>query len=141
MLTKAKEIYKKYKQIINYLIIGGLTTLVNLLVYYSLTLFVLNPENGLDLQIANVVAWTVAVVFAYFTNRKYVFESKEKTLKEAIKFFISRLSTLFIDMGLMYLLVTRLHFNDKIIKVIVQIIVIVLNYVFSKFFVFKGDKK
>lgn len=137
---KVKELYLKYKEIINYLIIGALTTLVSLLVYYFLTLTFLNPENALYLQIANVTSWICAVIFAYFTNRKYVFESKNKSFGEVIKFFLSRLGTLLVDMAVMYIFVTRLHFNDKIMKIIAQVIVIVLNYVLSKFIVFKGDK-
>ena len=112
MLKKVKEYYIKYKEIINYLIIGALTTLVSLIVYYSLTLTILDPKKALDLQIANVISWVCAVIFAYFTNRKYVFESKNKSFSEVIKFFLSRLGTLLIDMGLMYLLVTRLQFNE-----------------------------
>ena len=137
---KVKEIYLKYKEIINYLIIGALTTLVSLLIYYSLTLTILNPDNALDLQIANVISWIGAVIFAYFTNRKYVFESKNKGMSEIIKFFLSRFGTLLIDMGIMYIFVTKLNFNDKIMKIISQIVVIVLNYILSKFIVFKGDK-
>ena len=136
-----KKYYLKYKEIINYLIIGALTTVISLIVYYALVLTILDPGKSLELQIANVVSWIFAVLFAYFTNRKYVFESKNKGYGEMIKFFLSRISTLLIDMLLMYIFVSCLKFNDKIMKVIVQIIVIVLNYVLSKFIVFKGDKK
>ena len=136
-----KKYYLKYKEIINYLIIGALTTLISLIVYYGLVLTILNPNNSLELQIANVISWTFAVFFAYFTNRKFVFESKTEGYGEMIKFFLSRIGTLIVDMVLMYIFVSCLHFNDKIMKVIVQIIVIVLNYIFSKFLVFNGDKK
>ena len=140
-MKKIKELYNKYKEIINYLIIGGLTTVVSLVVYYGLTLTILNPNNGVELQIANIISWIVAVTFAYFTNRKFVFSVSEKaTFKEGVKFYLARVATLFVDMALMYVFVTRLSFNDKIIKIIVQVIVIVLNYVFSKFIVFKKDK-
>ncbi len=138
-MKKIKDLYFQYKEIINYLIIGGLTTIVSLSIYYLLVLTVLNPENALELQFANVISWVFAVIFAYYTNRKYVFESKNKSSKEMIKFFLSRVTTLIIDMVLMYLLVSLLHFNDKIIKIIVQIIIIILNYLLSKFIVFKGD--
>ncbi len=138
---RIKEYYTKYREIINYLIIGVLTTLVSLLVYYFLTMTILNPKEPIDLQIANVISWICAVTFAYFTNRKYVFANSDKSFKEVIKFFLSRLGTLIIDMVLMYLLVSVLHLNDKVIKVVVQVIVIILNYVLSKFIVFTGDKK
>ena len=136
-----KELYNKHKEMINYIIIGGLTTIISLIVYNGLTLTILNPDNGIELQIANILSWVVAVTFAYFTNRKYVFTVKDKAnLKEATSFYLSRVVTLLIDMLLMYILVTVLKFNDKIMKVLVQIIVIILNYIFSKFFVFKKKK-
>lgn len=129
---------KKYGEIIRYLIIGVLTTIISLVVYYSLTYTILNPNKALELQIANVISWIISVTFAYFTNRQFVFQKKDKyNLKEMISFYLSRIGTLLIDMFLMYLLVSIFKFNDKIIKVLVQVIVIILNYIFSKFIVFK----
>ena len=99
---------------------------------------ILDPNIGIELQIANIVSWIFSVTFAYFTNRKYVFKSKNKiSFKEGISFYISRIGTLFLDMLMMYVFVTVLGFNDKIIKFVVQIIVIILNYILSKFIVFK----
>lgn len=133
-----KELCIKYKEIINYLIFGVLTTLVSLLTYYLLVYTILNPNKPLELQIANIISWITCVTFAYITNRKYVFNSKDKNIiKEIIKFYSSRLSTLFIDMLIMFIFVTKLNFNDKIIKIIVQIIIIILNYILSKLLVFK----
>lgn len=135
------KMYHKYEEIINYLIIGGLTTLVSLIVYYGLTLTILNPNNGLELQITNIISWIISVTFAYFTNRKYVFKQKDNVnMKEASQFYLSRVSTLLIDMLLMYVFVTKLAFNDKIVKIIVQVIVIILNYILSKYIVFKKKK-
>ena len=71
-----KELYLKYKEIINYLIVGVLTTVVSLTVYYGLVLTVLNPKNPIQLQAANIASWICAVAFAYWANRKFVFESK-----------------------------------------------------------------
>ncbi len=136
-----KNLYHKYEEIINYIIIGALTTLVSLLVYYGLTYTIFDPNVSLELQITNIIAWIASVTFAYFTNRKYVFKKKNKAnLKEASEFFLSRVSTLLLDMLLMYVFVTRLEFNDKIVKIVVQIVVIILNYVLSKLFVFKKEK-
>lgn len=136
-MKKIKDLFIKYQEIISYLIFGVLTTVISLATYYLLVYTILDPNKGFELQIANIISWIAAVTFAYFTNRKYVFKSnKEKRLKEAFNFYLSRLSTLLIDMFLMWLLVTELSFNDKVIKMIVQIVVIVLNYVFSKFLVF-----
>lgn len=140
-MKKIIELYEKYKEIINYLIVGGITTLINLATYYFCVFTFLNPENPIELQTANIIAWLTAVVFAYFTNRKYVFESKETNkLKEGFKFFIARLITLLVDMAVMGLGVSILKFNDKIIKIISQVLVIVGNYVISKVFVFKKNK-
>ena len=90
-MNTIKTLYQKYKELINYLIVGGLTTVVSLGVYYGCVLTFLNPEVPVQLQAANVLSWIAAVTFAYFTNRKYVFESKnEKRLQEAAAFYGSR---------------------------------------------------
>lgn len=137
-MKKIKELYKKYKEIVNYLIVGVLTTIVSLIVYYLLVFTILNPENAIQLQIANIVSWIMSVIFAYFTNRKYVFESKNPNkLKEAGKFATSRIGTLLLDMLIMYLGVSLLNFSDKIMKLISQVLVIIGNYILSKLFVFK----
>jgi len=141
-MNKLLSLYKKYEEIINYLIIGGLTTLVSLGTYYLCVLTFLNPNDKLELQIANVISWIFAVTFAYFTNRIFVFKSKnQKKLKEALSFYSSRLLTLLLDSGLMFLFVSMLHFNDKIVKLLVQFIIIVANYILSKLFVFKKNEK
>lgn len=137
-----KKIYIKYKEIINYLIVGMLTTLVSLLTYYVCTTLFLDPQKPFELQIANIISWILSVTFAYFTNRKYVFESKNKNkIKEGFKFFSSRIATLLLDMFIMWLGVTVLLFNDKLIKIISQILIIISNYVLSKFLVFKKADK
>ena len=71
---------KKKKEIINYLIVGVLTTFISIGVYYILTITILDPNNEFELQIANVISWIIAIIFAYITNRKYVFESKNKNI-------------------------------------------------------------
>lgn len=132
-----QKLYRKYHEIINYLIVGILTTVVSLGVYYFCVVTFLDPDNGLQLQIANVISWIAAVTFAYFTNRKYVFASRNPNkMREAFAFFLSRVSTLLIDMGVMFLAVTLGGMNDKIAKLISQVIVTIANYLFSKFFVF-----
>lgn len=137
-MKNVKTLYLKYKEIINYLIIGILTTIFSLAIYYLSVFTFLNPNNGIQLQFANIISWVAGVIFAYFTNRKYVFESKNPNkLKESSKFVSSRITTLFTDMLIMYLGVTLFHFNDKFIKIISQIIVICGNYILSKLFVFK----
>ena len=141
MIKFIKDMYFKYKEIINYPIVGGLTTVVSLAIYYGCTLTFLNPDNPVQLQLANILSWIGAVTFAYFTNRKFVFESKNANmLGEAISFFVARIGTLLMDMGIMFVFVTCLHFNDKIMKLVVQVVVTVANYIFSKLFVFKKEK-
>ena len=128
----------KCKEIIRYLIVGVLTTVLSLGVYFILTNTFLNPHKKLELQLANIISWFISVLFAYITNRKYVFESKEKHIfKESLAFFSSRLATLILDMLIMFLGVSIFNFNDKLVKLFSQIVIIVLNYVFSKIFVFK----
>lgn len=137
VMGKIKKIMGRYRELISYLIVGGLTTVVSLGTYYGCTLTVLDAAVPLQLQAANVLSWIAAVTFAYFTNRKYVFESRNQhMLKEAGAFYASRLSTLLMDMVLMFLMVTILGWDDKIAKLIVQVVVTVANYVISKFFVF-----
>lgn len=141
-MKKIKDLYLKNKEIINYLIFGVLTTVVSLATYYILVLTILDPENAIELQIANIISWITCVTFAYITNRKYVFDSHEKNiLKEMFKFYSARLLVLPIDMISMYIFVTKLKLNDKIIKIIVQIIIIIANYILSKLVVFKNNKK
>ena len=134
------ELYKKYKEIINYLIVGVLTTMVSLGTYYISVITFLNPNNPLQLQIANVISWIAAVSFAYVTNRKFVFESRNSNvLKELATFVGARIATLLMDMFCMFLMVTCLGINDKIAKIIVQVIVTVANYIFSKLWVFHSN--
>ena len=138
MVVKIKKLFNKYEEIILYLIIGGLTTLINILTYYIVTHTFLNPLNSIELQLAEIISWFFSVVFAYFTNRAYVFKKKNNvSLKEFFYFVSSRILTLLIEMLIMYIFVSKLKLNDQVIKVIAQIVVIVLNFIFSKFLVFK----
>lgn len=131
------NLYKKHEEIINYLIIGFLTTLISLLIYYVLVFTIINPNKPIELQIANISSWIGAVIFAYFTNRIFVFKSKDKNVtKESSKFFVARLITLLIDILFMFITVSVLHLNDKVMKIVDNILVIVLNYIFSKLYVF-----
>ena len=129
---------KKCGEIIRYLVVGILTTIVSLGVYYGCVLTIFDPNNALQLQLANIFSWIAAVTFAYFMSHYFVFQSHEKNLiHEAAAFYSARLLTLFIDMFLMFVLVTLCNTNDKIAKLIVQVIITIANYIFSKLFVFK----
>ena len=142
MKNKLLKLYKEHREIANYLIVGGLTTLVSLVVKYALLFTILDATNGIQLQIAVIISWIISVAFAYWANRKYVFESKSKDyLKEIGLFVSSRISTLLLDMFIMWFFVTLLKLNTQvwviIWTIISQILVIVLNYILSKFIVFK----
>ena len=81
-----KDFKNKYGEIISYLIVGVLSTVVSMSVYYGLVLTILDPNDAIMLQVANVISWVVSVTFAYFTNRKFVFKSKEKNTRNLIKY-------------------------------------------------------
>ncbi len=126
--------YKRYEHYILYIIFGVLTTIVNFVVFGTLIKFIDN------LLIVNTIAFVVAVLFAYFTNNKYVFkEEKEKNLKEKInkiiKFYSTRITTFIIETAILYILVF-IGLKDIVAKILVAIIVIILNYLLSKWIVF-----
>jgi len=130
-------IYQKNKEIINYIIAGVMTTIVSVGSYYLLRIIANNYLFN------TVLSWILAVLFAFVINKKYVFESKDNNiLKEMSMFFSSRIITLLIEISTMFLLVDMLKTNDMIAKILVQFIIMILNYILSKFIVFKkGDKK
>lgn len=137
-MKKLWELYKKHEEIINYLIVGVRTTVVSFIAYVASTRTFLDPNNPVQLQIANIIKWVVGVSFAYVTNRIFVFKSKEQNiLKEITAFTSSRVLTLFLDMGVMWLLVTKMGINDIIANTISIVLVTVGNYILSKLFVFK----
>ena len=131
-------IYYKNPEIWNYLIVGFLTTVVSLIIYFIATRTFLDPKVDLELQIANIVSWVFAVIFAYVTNRIFVFQSKNKNIiSEFFKFLVSRILSLLMDMGTMFIIVSLLNASDVLGKIVSQIIVIVANYILSKLIVFK----
>ena len=132
-----RKYWDKYKDVILYLIFGGLTTVVNIAVYW-ICVHIL----GTGVMFGTVAAWALAVLFAYLTNRTMVFHSSaagaQAVLKEIPSFFGCRLGTGVVDWVIMFVFVTVLRFNDMIVKIAANIIVIVLNYVLSKFVIFKN---
>lgn len=126
-----QELIIKNKEIIKYLIFGILTTLVNILCFYIL------DKLNVDIYINNTISWIVSVIFAFITNKLYVFESKSldiKTIfKEGTSFLGARIFSYFVDMGTIYLLFDGLRINKLISKIVSNIIVIIINYIFSKF--------
>lgn len=135
-----KTLYKKYEEIINYLVFGVLTTIVSVVMYLFFANVVFSVKTDFTVQASNVLSWICAVTFAYITNRKYVFKSKtfgKKQVKEVSDFFLARIFSLIVDMAMMFILFSIIHMDDTISKIIVQIVVVILNYVLSKVIVFK----
>lgn len=122
-------------ELVTYLFAGVATTLVNYIVYFIATRLL-----GLDILLGTWVAWGVAVAFGYVVNKAFVFHTpwdSVAVLREAGSFFAMRLVSLGMETVLMYVTVELLHLNDLVMKLIVNIVVIIVNYVFSKMVVFK----
>ncbi|WP_416828549.1 GtrA family protein [Ectobacillus polymachus] len=129
MLNRRKEVF-------NYLLFGGLTTLVNIVTYYLFVKFF-----HVDYKVATTIAWIVSVLFAYITNKKYVFNSQHSSMTQLFKEFFYfmgfRILSYFIDIFSMILFVGVLHVNDLLSKIIANVVVVVFNYFASKYVIFK----
>ena len=133
-----KELWNRYKSVINYLFFGVCTTLVNIIIYYLCARILKMGTAG-----STAAAWAASVLFAYITNKLFVFESRsfEKGLmiREIASFFACRLLTGFLDLAVMYVCVDHLGWNDMVMKVISNVLVIVINYAASKILIFKKN--
>ena len=131
--------YNKYREVLLYLVFGGLTTLINIISFYILR------KLNIKIYTSNVIAWILSVLFAFITNKLFVFESKNKkakeNVKEVISFFFFRVLSLIFDMAFMYVMIQIFTANEMLSKVISNILVIILNYLFSKLFIFKSQKE
>lgn len=143
-MKKIWNLYKKYEEVVNYLVVGGLTTIVAIGSKLLLLATILDQTNGLELQIAEVISWFLAVTFAYVTNRIFVFKSKtsgSKCAREIFNFFKGRIVTQLIQMFIMWFFVTLLKLDSNVwvlvFTLVCQVMQIVLNYVISKLLVFK----
>lgn len=139
-MEKIKELYTKYKEVINYLVFGVLSTIVNFFTYFISARLI-----GIDEVISSGISWFCAVLFAYITNKVFVFESKTHGIKEFVKeivsFFLARIiSGALCDVGTFAIMVKVLHINDIISKVVTQVMVVIVNYIFSKLIIFKKKK-
>ena len=127
--------FNKFREVLMYLFFGGLTTVVNIVSFYILR------KLSVEVYVSNIIAWLIAVIFAFITNKLFVFESRGKSKKEnareLISFFGFRILSLGFDMGSMFLLIDILHVGEMISKILANILVIILNYIFSKLFIFK----
>lgn len=129
--------YKKYKEVLLYLFFGGLTTVISIGSYAFF-----DVSMHIDPMIANVFSWILAVLFAYVTNRIWVFNNVAEDLKgiiqEIISFFGGRVATLLMEEAILYVGIKLLGMNSILIKVLAQVLVVIANYIISKLFVFKG---
>ncbi len=138
-LGKFVDWYIEKQEIMRYLVFGGLATVINIVAFAVL------DKTGMQTLISNAIAWILSVIFAYFTNKLCIFYSKtinkKELAKEIISFVGCRIFTLIIDEAIMFTFVDKLQFNSILMKIIANIIVIILNFVFSKVLIFKGKQK
>ncbi len=140
MLTKCKQLCKKYREILIYLIVGVLTTVFSWVACFVCERLFLDPGISWQNAIINTLGWVAGVCFAYPLNRKWVFQSTNpQILKEFLEFATSRLSTWILDIVIMELCVNVWNMHYWIAKIFISsVLVTILNYVFSKIFIFKN---
>lgn len=134
MKSMINKLLKEKREIILYLIFGFLTTVISILVFALFTEII-----PLDELIANIISFIIAVFFAFITNKKWVFENADKTpfFTAMIKFYSARLLTLLIEELILFIFITRLSMNPLWVKITSQLLIIILNFILSKIFVFK----
>lgn len=134
------DLFKKYKEQLMYLLFGVLTT-----IFCLGTKFILDRCFGIIGSLSVIIAEPLSMIFAYVTNKIWVFESKSNSFKELIKemmsFFSARIFTIFLSLAISFIFVENLHFPNMIMQVVAAIVVVILNYVFSKIFIFKSKKQ
>lgn len=139
-MEKLRLLITKYHDMILYLFFGALTTLVNFVVYFPLYNWVL-----LSGTVSNVIAWAIAVIFAYLTNKPFVFKSNDWSTKtvvpELIKFVGCRIGSGLLETAAIWIFVDLLMWNGNWIKIVVSVVVVLLNYLFSKLLVFKNTNE
>lgn len=134
-----QPLYVRYKSVLLYLFFGVLATAVDLIVFFACgSVFSVNE------LIANVIAWCIAVIFAYFTNRVWVFQARTQNVKETFRQFFSfvggRVFSLGVEEAILAVFVTWLGFSEFWVKLAAQVVVVILNYIISKLIVFRKKK-
>ena len=139
LLRLLEPFYKKHKEGLLYLFFGGVTTLVSFAVFW-----LFESPLGLDALLANLISWVVAVAVAYITNRIWVFAEHASGARaislEILSFYLSRVATFLIEEAILLVFVTWLALPAMPVKIAASVIVVLLNYVFSKIFVFRKEK-
>ena len=135
-MDRLKQLFFKYKEYILYIIFGGLTTLISWISFYICT----HPLN-IGTVASNIISWILSVTFAYITNRKWVFESETSDfggiVKETVGFIAGRLLSMGIETVLLWITVDMYHFNNMLMKVVIGVLVVIINYFFSRLIAFK----
>ena len=138
-MDKLKALFIKYREVISYLFFGGLTTVVNYAAYLLAAPFFTTTT------IPTAIAWVLAVIFAYVTNRIFVFHSQARgakaLLREILTFFGARILSGIADVGFMWIFADHLGFNDKLMKLASNVFVVIFNYVASKLIIFRKNGK
>lgn len=138
MIEKMKALFVKYEEMISYLIVGVLNTLVSWAAWFLCAYTILDAKIVWHNFLLSLISWVVGVIFGYFMNRKYVFKSKEPNmLREFLQFSGGRVSTWVLDEVMMILMVNVLTINEAFSKIFVSVLVMIGNYIISKFFAFK----
>ena len=140
ILRSFQPVYKRFKEQLLYLFFGGLTTVLSIFLFWLCTVpFSMNP------LVANVICWIICVAFAYITNRTWVFQNRASDVtgivKECGRFFTGRLGTLALEEVVLWFGIDLLGFNSMAVKIVAQVLIIIGNYVISKWLVFKRKEE
>ena len=141
VLNLFEPLYIRYKEVLLYLFFGGLAFFLNIALY-----ILFNGMWGINELIANVFCWVICVLFQFFTNRTWVFEEGQTNgvvefWKQMASFFAGRLFTLVVEEVILAVFITWLGLNSMIVKLVAQVVVIVLNYIISKWWIFSEKKE
>ena len=135
-LKKIADYYKNHQEGMRYLVFGALTTIVNIAIF-----ILFSKMFNLSTTISNIIAWSIAVLFSYITNKICVFKAKKDIFKELffeiVYFFLARVFTLVLETIILVIFIDKFHFNSFIMKIISNIIVIIVNFILSKILIFK----
>lgn len=130
-----KELWRKYREQITYVFFGGMTTLVNMAAFY------LFDKTGMEILLSTGIAWVLSVLFAYGTNRRFVFASSASgfipVLREMGGFFLCRALSGLLDMGIMYVFAEKMGLPGMGVKIASNVFVIIVNYIASKLWIFR----
>jgi len=143
MIDKIKKLLIKYEEILTYLVVGVLTTIVTFVTCFVCEATILDPDISWQNAVINTLGWVTGVLFGYVMNRKYVFKSTNPNiLKELTQFAGARISTLLLDIAIMAVTVNLLSMNYWVAKIFISaVLVMIVNYIFSKVFIFKKGQQ